>query len=182
MRTLTVSRLYREWESHTTNTSALCRASERQMACGACCCTGPENSRYHKRANHHAGSCELRERASSVWEMNSIAPLDCPAIIHSPGLRSRHFVARPAGTELNSNILVNSYLELERLQQTTRKDCKRRSDELWHAFFASLYAGFYAAGERLQPGSVAEPNDFVACDPQPDESEVFGTIGHVATR
>ena len=77
-------------------------------------------------------------------------------------LYRRHFVARPAGTELSSNILVNSYLELERLQQTARKDCKRRSDELWHAFFASLYADFYAAGERLQPGSVAEPNDFVA--------------------
>jgi hypothetical protein len=94
----------------------------------------------------------------------------------------RRFVARLAGVKVNRSSLVHKRLVQRRLQQTGHKNCERWSAEFRHTFLASLCAGFYAAGERLQPGSLAEPNDLVALRPSADESEVFGTIGHVATR
>jgi hypothetical protein len=79
-------------------------------------------------------------------------------------LYRRHFVARLAGTALSSNLLINSHLELERGQQTARKNCKRRGNELWHAFFATLCAGF----QRVQVSEfmiTSGANTFAALRP-----------------
>jgi hypothetical protein len=74
--------------------------------------------------------------------MNSIAPLDCPATIHSTGLRSRRFVARLAGTELSYNLLVNSHLGLERLQQTARKKLQAPERRTLARIFRDFMHGF----------------------------------------
>jgi hypothetical protein len=77
----------------------------------------------------------------------------------------RRFVAHLAGVKVNRSSLVHKRLVHRRLLQTAHKNCERWSAEFRHTFLASLCASFYAAGERLQAGSLAEPNDLVVLRP-----------------
>jgi hypothetical protein len=65
-------------------------------------------------------------------------------------LYRRHFVARPAGPELRSNLLVNSHLELELVQPTARQELQAPERRTLARIFRDFMRGFLkGSGERV---------------------------------